>query len=70
MKPTRPQLKYLENARAVCDAGTGKDNFFLIEGPGPTSVGRFCENWDWIGYAYNRFFFITPAGRAVLEEAK
>ena len=67
-KPTRPQLKYLENALKVCDAGTGRFNFFWQHGPGRKQTGRICLSNGWIMRHLGPVYSLTPAGRAVLEE--
>ena len=69
-KPTPAQLKYLRNAQLVCDAGTGKGNRFNIDGPGHWDTGGECYRLKWIIEGqYEKTYFITPAGRAVLDEA-
>ncbi len=66
-KISGPQINYLYNARAVCDAGTGRGNHFEFEGPGSFVTAVVCMRKGWIEDT-NDGYQITPAGRAVLKE--
>ena len=75
--PTDAQIRYLQNARAVMDAGTGTGNYFHANGPGSFRTAIVCSDRDWIEQRSTRGFvlmdiwelcFLTPDGRAVLEE--
>lgn len=70
MKASPAQLKYLRNAAAVCDAGTGRGSCFRIHGPGPVGTGKACERRKWISKSFGFVLYITDLGRQVLAEGE
>lgn len=74
-RPTPAQVRYLENAQLVMDAGWGRDNAFRIWGPGLERTGEACLRRGWIvqiatGTIGEGFYFLTTDGRNALRDAQ
>ena len=70
--PTRAQARYLRNAVAVMDAGTGKGNVFDLEGPLDLDAGSGCIAAHWVQFRGHDAggYEVTAAGRAALARAE